>query len=121
MTDMTGDLNQAAINRVDKTNQMADQIGHLNNQIGELSSGDVTANDLLNRRDALVQELAKEVDITQHGNNRDGFVISIGGTVLVQGTKVNRLKTDIDSNGNQQILWERDDAPVQISGGELRP
>jgi len=120
MTDMTGDLNLAAMDRVDKINLMANEIGRLNNEIGTLSSGAVPANDLLNRRDALVQELAKEVDITQHGDDKDGFVISIGGTVLVQGTMVNRLKTDVDSNGNQQIFWERDNAPVQINGGEMK-
>ena len=44
-----------------------------------------------------MQELAKEVDITQHGESEQGFVISIGGTVLVQGTKVNKLKTVVDA------------------------
>jgi len=120
MSDMVGDLNLTAVDRVSKINQMAGEIGLLNNQIGSLTSGAVPVNDLLNRRDALVQELSKVVDITQHGDSQEGFVISIGGTVLVQGTKVNKLKTVVDANGNQQVGWERDGASVQINGGELQ-
>lgn len=118
--DMVKDLNLSAIDRVNNINLYANEIGRLNNEIGALSGGAIPVNDLLNRRDALVQELAKLIGITQHGQAKDDFVISIGGTVLVQGTKINEIKTTVDANGNQQIVWSRDGLPVSVSGGELK-
>ncbi|MHB9035446.1 MAG: flagellar hook-associated protein FlgK [Armatimonadota bacterium] len=117
---LTDDLNMAAIDRVDRVNLIAEEIGRLNNEIGALSSGMIPVNDLLNRRDALVQELSKTVAISQHGDSKDNFIISIGGTVLVQGTKVNRLKTEVGIGGEQLVLWERDSEPVNVAGGELK-
>ncbi|MCX6345965.1 MAG: flagellar hook-associated protein FlgK [Armatimonadetes bacterium] len=120
MGDMIKDLNLAAIDRVKQVNLMANEIGSLNNEIGALSSGAMPVNDLLNRRDALVQELSKQVAINQHGEGKDSFIISIGGSVLVQGTKISELKTSPDISGNQQILWVRDSEPIALTGGELK-
>lgn len=117
--DIIKDLNLSAIDRVNNINLYANEIGRLNNEIGALSGGAIPVNDLLNRRDALVQEMAKQIGITQHGQNKDDFVISIGGTVLVQGTKVNEIKTVVDPSGNQQIVWSRDGLLVSVTGGEL--
>ncbi|MCL5105762.1 MAG: flagellar hook-associated protein FlgK [Armatimonadetes bacterium] len=120
MGDVVKDLNLAAIDRVSRINLIADEIGKLNNEIGALTSGMIPVNDLLNRRDALVQELSKQVAISQHGDSKDSFIISVGGTVMVQGTKVNHIKTSVDTDGDQLIQWERDSQPVSLTGGELK-
>ncbi|MCE5197859.1 flagellar hook-associated protein FlgK, partial [bacterium] len=119
MQDTVSDLNLAVVDRVQQVNLIAGEIGKLNNEIGALSSGQMPVNDLLNRRDALVQELSKLVAISQHGSGVDNFIISIGGTALVQGTKVNKLETEVGTNGQQMVQWERDGEPVNISDGEL--
>ncbi len=51
-----------------------------------MTSGGSEANDLLNRRDGLVQDLSKIVSINQFGEGGGDFVITLGGRVLVQGT-----------------------------------
>lgn len=120
MSDMVDDLNLSTVDQVENINLIAEEIGKLNNEIGALSSGAIPVNDLLNRRDALVLELSKICAISQHGSGKDDFVISIGGTVLVQGTKVNALKTELGEDGQQQVLWERDSEPVNVTGGKLK-
>lgn len=117
--DVVDDLNMSAIDRVDRINLIAQEIGRLNNEIGALSSGQIPVNDLLNRRDALVQELSKVVAISQHGESKESFIISIGGRVLVQGTLVNKLTTEQQVGGAQMVKWESDSQDVLIQGGEL--
>lgn len=114
------ELNMTAVDRVNRINAIVQEIGKLNSEIGSRTAGEVQSNDLLNRRDALVTELSKLAAISQHGETRDEFVVSIGGRVLVQGTKINLLTTEMDANGNLAIRWASDKEEVINSGGELR-
>jgi flagellar hook-associated protein 1 FlgK len=120
MNSMIDDLNLSVVDRVNKVNLMGEELARLNNEIGALESGQVAVNDLENRRDALVTELSKLASISQHGEGKGGFVISLGGRVLVQGSKFNPLKCDIDTGGNRAIRWESDGQDVLNSGGELK-
>lgn len=116
---MKDDLNLAAGDRVDRINVIGQELARLNKDINGANAGDIATNDLLNRRDALVQELSKLVNITQHGDDKGNFVISVGGRVFVQGTQFNSLTTDVGANGNTDIHWSSDDKDVVITGGEL--
>lgn len=119
MSDVINDLNLEVVDSVNQINLMAQEVGKLNNEIGALSSGEMPVNDLLNRRDALVQEIAKYMDITVNGESGSDLVVSVGGTVLVQGTKVNLLTTETGTNGQQEVVWARDSQPVNTNGGQL--
>lgn len=119
MREMVNDLNMAAMDKVTKVNLIAEEVGRLNLEIGALESGQVPVNDLLNRRDALVVELSKLVDVSQHGDSKENFILSIGGRVLVQGSKVNALTTEVDLSGNRIIRWQGDNEVLSNAGGEL--
>lgn len=119
VNDIAEDLNVSTVDRVNRINLIAEEIGRLNNEISALSSGQIPVNDLMNRRDSLVLELSKLVAISQHGEGKENFVISIGGRVLVQGTLVNKLKCDLETGGRQTVRWESDSQDVLIQGGEL--
>jgi len=114
------DLDQSNIERVDKVNQISDEIARLSSQIGALESGQMPVNDLLNRRDALVGELSKLVSVTVHGDSTNNFVISIGGRILVQGMHANKLTTTIDAHNNHVTAWADDGAPVVMGSGEMQ-
>ncbi len=120
MKAVSDDMDTSVVDRVNKINLIGSEIAALNRTIGNMRSGDVSANDLLNRRDALVLELSKIASITQHGEASDAFILSVGGRVLVQGTIFNEMKTEISSNGVHSILWASDNAPVLIRNGELK-
>lgn len=120
LSDMTDDLNLEAEDIVDQINLMSKEIANLNNEIGALSTDNEPVNDLLNRRDALVLELAKYTDVTQCGEDSDSFIISIGGHVLVQGTLVNELAAVPNAGGQSDIVWAKDSDPVDVTGGKLK-
>ena len=119
MSDMKDDLNTAIVDKVNRVNLIGEEVARLNNQIGSLESGQTPVNDLQNRRDALVLELSKLVDINQHGEGVDNYIITIGGRTLVQGDKFNSLTTTINNSGNRDIEWTDDGAAVKIKSGEL--
>ncbi len=121
--DMITDLNLETVDKVSRVNLIAEEISRLNNEISSLDSGNVPVNDLLNRRDELVNELSSLVNIQQHGEGKESFIISLGGRVLVQGATYHTLKAEAIAGtyGNiRQVQWEDDGDPVTIYGGELR-
>ncbi len=113
------DLNVSAVDAVTNINDIASEIANINSQVATLSSSRADVNELLNKRDGLVQDLAKIVSIDQHGESGTDFVISIGGRVLVQGTQASTLTNEIDGNGNQAICWADDGEEVIVQGGQL--
>ena len=120
MGNIKQDVNSALQDRVGNVNLIANQISQLNTEIGTLQSGQMPVNDLLNRRDALVMDLSKIVSINQTGEDPSNFIISIGGRVLVQGTKVNELESKLDANNNATVTWKDDGKDVLFSGGEMK-
>lgn len=120
MINATQDLNFAVGDSVDQINLMADEIGRLNSQIGALDAGEMPVNDLLNRRDALVQELSKLVDIGQYGDDKSDYIISVGGRILVQGALVNEIKSDVKPDGTRTLQWANDGQDVVAQGGKLK-
>ncbi len=114
------DLNMTAVNDVKSINSMTTEIASINRQLTAIPSGTPQANDLLNRRDGLVQDISKLASISQYGETGGDFVISLGGRVLVQGTVANQLKTVVGADGDQEIQWADDSSNVIIQGGEMR-
>lgn len=119
MRNISDDLNAAVVDRVDKVNLICEEIARLNSEIGALESGQVPVNDLQNRRDALVVELSKLASVSQHGEGRDNFVISIGGRVLIQGSRFNPLRAEVTIGGSKEIQWAADGEKLNNSSGEL--
>jgi len=117
---MKDDLNLQVQTKVDRINAIGQEIANLNNQIGSLSSGAMPVNDLQNRRDALVLELGGLVNCNQSGDGKESYMISIGGTMLVQGTKFNAIQTTVDATtGQKDVTWADTGAAVQVNNGEL--
>jgi flagellar hook-associated protein 1 FlgK len=117
---MKDDLNLQVQDKVDRINVIGEEIANLNNQIGSLESGAMPINDLQNRRDALVQEMAKLININQNGDGKESYMVSVSGTMLVQGTKFTPLATAIDpATGQKIVTWSDTGAKVDITNGEL--
>lgn len=129
MESLQKDLNSEVKVKVDEINSLADEIATLNNQINIIELSHVSANELRDRRDMLLNDLSKIVNIDisetpivdtnnqsrETGANR--FMVKIaGGQVLVDGSDFNGLEcrsralyekvqqTDID--GLYDVYWE---------------
>ncbi len=88
-------LNKEIRLKVDEANSLIDQIAQLNGVIEEIKGVGGNPNDLMDRRDLLVEKLSKIIDCTVGSpciDEADGdFKVDLGGKLLVQGTEARHL------------------------------
>jgi len=79
-------LENALVNKVDEINNLAGQIAAINQAIADLGNADYKANDLMDRRDLLLDKLAAigEIQVTSLANGQ--IEVRLFGRVLVDGT-----------------------------------
>ncbi len=114
---LNGDI-KATVNQV---NTYANQIAQLNIEIVRSKAMGDNPNDLLDRRDLMVEKLSSLANITTDQRDSDEFMVHIDGKVLVQGGNARALDvvSPTDNNSYNKVVWAdtRDDA--FISGGSL--
>ncbi len=113
-------MDTTVTNRVAQVNQIAGDIVEVNQKIVALGAGEYAPNELLDRRDQLVEDLSKIVDVQTSGNTGQDFILNVGGVALVQGTTSRTMQTQLDANGHVQPCWSSDVGAVKITSGELR-
>lgn len=107
-------------NIVKDINIMAQEIARINEQITQPVSNVYQPNDLLNRRDMLLEQMSQMVDIQVHGMGGADLIVSIGGKVLVQGNQYCAMGVSYSPEGRANPVWESDGSQVLVSAGELR-
>lgn len=107
-------------------NGLASQIASLNNEIHLAEVGGESANDLRDKRQVLVNDLAKLINI-EVLSLPDGLTINVGGQLLVGGDHAHSLVQVIDPDNSalNHVAVERDDGSrftitSRITGGELK-
>ena len=106
---------------VKQVNDYTRQIAALNAEIvRSLGMGD-NPNDLLDRRDLLVDKLSKIINITSDRRDSDEFMVHLDGHVLVQGgiARGFELETVVDNNGYDKLVWKDTGNDAVIKGGTL--
>jgi flagellar hook-associated protein 1 FlgK len=108
--------------RVSEINSIAEQIAHLNREILRSESSGDNPNDLWDRRDLLIEKLSDLADIRIGRNDKDEFMVFIGGKHLVQGKHYEHLVLQKNplNEGYSDILWGVDNSPLRVQSGELR-
>jgi len=107
------------VDNTTQVNRLAHEIAALNNDISEAKGTGGEPNDLMDRRDLLLNELANIADIQTNGDNASELIVAINGKVLIQGNKVTEVAVTQDADGWSRIIWSNDGSPVEISGGEI--
>ena len=124
-------VNEEIKNKVDEINSIAEQIATLNKQINTIEVNRMRANELRDKRNLLVDQLSKIVDVevretpiytTPGGTEKSGiftYEVNIaGGQTLVQGYEYNTLEcvartgsekvNQSDADGLFEIKWSND-------------
>ena len=84
------ELNQ----RVNKVNELCEKIYNLNLEIGSIEiTGDRNANDSRDKRDVLVKELSKIIDIDTIENDRGQISITTSGSIIVSPVDFQKIET----------------------------
>lgn len=110
--------------KVSEINSLSSRIADLNVQIGKISATGSLPNDLMDTRDALLEDLSKLVDIEVIQDHANMFSVTVGGASLVHrstayGMSTNRVPQENEGYEKNEIIWAATGAPVEISFGEL--
>ncbi len=106
---------------VKQVNSYANQIAALNSEIVRSRGMGDNPNDLLDRRDLLVDKLSKLANITTDQRDSDEFMVHLDGRVLVQGGVARNfeLVSLTDNNGYDKLVWADTQEDAFVSGGTL--
>ncbi len=114
-------INSDIDSTVKQINSYANQIAAVNSEIVRSRGIGDNPNDLLDRRDLLVDKLSKLANITTDRRDPDEFMVHIDGKVLVQGGVARNfdLVSLTDNNGYEKLVWADTREDAFVSGGTL--
>jgi flagellar hook-associated protein 1 FlgK len=104
-----------------KVNELSREIAALNRDITRIRAQGDNPNDLMDRRDLLVDTLSSIVDVTVDSRDSDEFMVHTAGLMLVQG-KIGRqfeLEQNIDTEGYSRIIWQETGEEARFQKGSL--
>ena len=106
---------------VKQINDYAKQIADINGEIVRSKAMGDNPNDLLDRRDVLVEKLAKLANVSSDTRDSDEFNVHINGQVLVQGSVARSfdLVPNTDNNGYDTVVWKDTGLTADVAGGKL--
>ncbi|KAA8996715.1 flagellar hook-associated protein FlgK [Affinibrenneria salicis] len=128
LNDMDSSINQQLSTNIDLVNNYTSQIADVNAQITRLGNSGGSANDLLDQRDLLIDNLNKLVGVTV--STQDGNITNVSlanGQTLVQGDKSYQLAAVTSSSDTSRITVAYDNGigdPVEmdedvLTGGSI--
>lgn len=104
---------------VDSINPMLTQIAALNTQIGSLIDQGAMPNDLIDKRDQLVNTVARQIPLeVQSGANQQVTILQSGAPIIIGGN-AQQLTYGLDKTGAMTISVQKATKPLSIDSGEL--
>jgi len=104
---------------VAQINDLSRQIAELNNTIVKVRAQGDNPNDLLDRRDLLVDRLSSMLNITTDNRDPDEFMVHTNGIVLVQGSVGRKLDLELnDETGFSRIVWSETRKELELLNGD---
>jgi len=106
---------------VGQVNGILNDISQLNIQIEKSEAVGDNPNDMLDKRDLLVEKLSGYMNITVDNRDPDEFQIHTSGMHLIQGKQVNYLDTvpNPENEGYLDIVWEGNGRFADLKNGKL--
>jgi len=124
LADYKRSLNADVNTITDEINSIARRIADLNEQIVDVKGTGKNPNDLLDRRDLLFEELNHLVKVQGYEDSQGNLHVSLGGTRLVSGKKVNELAIKDNPDPTREfediIYFTNTNSDALIEGGELK-
>ncbi|MEW5767374.1 MAG: flagellar hook-associated protein FlgK [bacterium] len=115
------DIDKEIQARVEEINDYSKKIAELNRSIQIAQANNENPNDMMDKREVLVQKIAKLADVTVGRTDEDDFAVAIDGKLLVQGEMAFGLGTESDNSnsGLTKIINKHTQETVHINAGEL--
>lgn len=117
---VAGNLNQSVQDDVNTANEDMSNIASLNAQIVSAQAAGGSANDLIDQREKLLEDLASKVNYTPNTAANGAVNISIGGVSMVAGSTVaDTLGIYNNAAGNAMVMETNGGGPLTLSGGSI--
>ena len=106
---------------VKQVNSLSRQIADVNGEIVRSKAMGDNPNDLLDRRDLLVDKLSQLVNVTTDIRDDDEFEVHVDGRILVQGSVGRQfaLAPKFDDTGYSKVIWADTENDAHFTGGKL--
>ena len=116
-----GDLDTQVVDIARQVNDAAAEISGLNVQIAQFEAGGAQASDLRDRRDVLLDGLAKLGPMTYTEQTDNTVTVFWGSHTLVQANTAQNVGTQADPGqpGMNRLYFTTDSAVLDTSGGKL--
>ena len=113
--------NQEVQTDIERLNSLASGIRDLNERILKLQALGDEPNDLLDRRDAALENLSALANIRVGRGDQDELIVFIGEQALIQGEVQRKLITEADPNNDAmaRILWGHNGRELILKDGHL--
>jgi flagellar hook-associated protein 1 FlgK len=107
---------------VSRVNDLSSQIADLNKQIQKVQALGDNPNDLMDRRDLLVDKLSKIIDVTVDRRDPDEFMVHTAGMILVQGGIGRQFSLDkrFGDEGYSRVFWAETGQEISFRDGSLK-
>lgn len=114
---INGDI-EAVIKQV---NDLSRQIASVNGEIVRSKGLGDNPNDLMDRRDLLVEKLSSLINVTVTQKDPDEFMVHTDGQIIVQGSLARQIETvgQLDNNGYGKLMWSDTKLDAEFHGGTL--
>jgi len=121
LQDEMADANRALETSQTHVNTLADQVAALNREIVRFNGDTSAPNDLLDRRDALLNELSGYLDLTVHDQPGGAIAVLVsGGLPLVDGAWAYSLDVQTDADGEMpRVYLNGHDLTTRLQGGQI--
>ena len=128
LAELDSQLAQLQLNNADTVcdatnnlNELATQVAELNKQINLAEANGLTANDLEDQRDALVDEMSTLTDVTVNIQTDGTYQVLIGGVYLVSGENTHTLVADGtgETDNPLKVTWAETGKEAEFSSGSI--
>lgn len=106
---------------VKQVNDLSRQIASVNGEIVRSKGLGDNPNDLMDRRDLLVEKLSSLINVTVTQKDPDEFMVHTDGQIIVQGSLARQIETvgQLDNNGYGKLMWSDTKVDAEFHGGTL--
>ena len=119
LTQIKDDLRNRVDEGVTQINLYSKQIADLNQRIQITLTSGQTANELLDQRDQMINDLAKLVDVRIIDQPNGVTNVLAGSAPLVVGSQSTKLVSSVDATGQLYVAMENTTTPVGLTSGAL--
>ncbi|BBM88933.1 flagellar hook-associated protein 1 [Spirochaetota bacterium] len=118
---LKAETNQKIGEQVTTINNLAQNIADLNRRIESAEAANDNPNDLLDKRDALIEQLSSITAVNVSHNDSDETLVFVNGSILVQGNVANQILTQTAETDKyvDAFVWSNTLEPFEPDQGDL--